>query len=104
MAGSHQGIAAGTLAAGSNTVFTATAATTVTSFVLTNTDTNIKAVDIYIDRGTSLIFQSLSIPAGSGNAVNVSNLGGLTLDTGDILTITSDKAGVNYDLSGWVVV
>jgi hypothetical protein len=103
MARTPQGLADGTLAAGSNTIFTSVNATFMTNFTLTNTDTDIKTVDVYVDRGTSRIFESKRIPAGVGSLVSIASIGGLTLDTGDILTITSDKAGINYDLSGWVI-
>jgi len=103
MANTPQGLADGTLAVGSNTVFTATAATVITSFIVTNTDANIKALDVYVNRGTSRLLDSKKIPGGIGVAVSMSSALNLTLNSGDIVTVTADKTGVNYDLSGWVI-
>ena len=97
------GLSDGILSTGVNSIFTASASTVLTNLALTNTDTTIKSVDIYLNRGTSRIFASVSIPAGVGKIVAISQITNVVLDSGDEITITATDGAINYDMSGWAV-
>jgi len=97
-------LASGTLSVGSNIIYTAPTTITsavATSFVLTNTDDEIKTCDIFINRGTSRLFDQVKIPPSLSVKVNL--MTNVAFNSGDILTVTADKANINFDLSGWVV-
>lgn len=105
MARTPAGLADGVLLAGTNLVYTTPVLTNViiTSLILTNTDSDIKNCEIYLDRGTSRLIADVNIPAGAGKAVRVNLLQGTNLDPTDTLSITADKTNINFDLSGYVV-
>ena len=103
MARTPQSLASGVLSSGTTDIYTAAITSVVTNFTLTNTDTTIKSVDVYIDRGTAQILTSVAIPAGVGKAVTVSNMANLTLDAGDKITLTTTGSAINYDMSGWLI-
>lgn len=101
MARTPQSLSDGVLLTGGNVIFTATAATTLTSLVLTNTDSTKKDIDVYLDRGTSRLLHSVTIPA--SKSLRLTIIENIVLENTHRLTITSDGGLVNYDLSGWVV-
>lgn len=105
MARTPAGLADGLLLAGSNTIFTVPTgdAVTITSLILTNLDSDIKACEIYLNRGTSRLVTIVNIPSGNGKAVRVNILTNTNLDEADIITITADKTNINFDLSGYVI-
>ncbi len=100
------GLADGQLLATSNDIYTVPAESNVmlTSLLLTNTNTAIGQCDIYLTRTNERLLNSVSIPSGIGKAVRVNLLQGINLNASDTLSITANKTGINYDLSGYVVV
>jgi len=101
MARTIEGIAAGLLTIGTNAIYTSSGKTQLTVLVLTNLEDNVKTCSIYLDRGTSRLLDTVTVPA--NKAVRASIVNGIVLDSTDDLTITSSAGSINYDLSGWVV-
>ena len=103
MARSSKGLQSGILISGDNTIYTSptSTVTTLTILVLTNTGTSQKTVSLYINRGTSMILDTVYVPPGRGS--NISVLNGIVLNAGDTLTINASSGDINYDLSGWVI-
>lgn len=71
------------------------------SLVLTNTTGNVITVSIFVSDGTDRLFETVKIPAGSGKAISVSNMQGLTLEATHSISLRSASADAfNYKLSG----
>ena len=100
MARTPTNLANGELLSGSNTIFTASKTTVLTALVLTNTASDKVDIDVYLDRGTSRLLHSVTIPANKSKKVTI--IENIALDSTHILKITSSATSVNYDLSSWV--
>ena len=88
-----------------NTIYTVTSTVargaSLYSLVLTNTTANIITVDIYLNDGTDRLFKTVKIPAGSGNALNVKGIPGVTLSQNQIVKLqASSSDAFNYKLNG----
>ncbi len=86
-----------------NTILTVTSGRNIIiySCIFTNTSSNIITVSIYINDGTDRLFETVKIPAGSGKALNVKKMQGITLEGNQIIKIQATSAdSFNYKLNG----
>lgn len=71
------------------------------SCIFTNTTSNIITVSIYINDGTDRLYETIKIPAGSGKALDVKKMRGVTLEGNQIVKIQATSAdSFNYKING----
>lgn len=86
-----------------NEILTVSAAINVIiySVIFTNTSANIITVDIYLGGADDRLFETVKIPAGSGKALSVRKLSGVTLSGGQNLKIQAGSTSAfNYKING----
>lgn len=71
------------------------------SCIFTNTTSNIITVSIFINDGTDRLYETVKIPAGSGKALDVKKMRGVTLEGNQVIKIQATSSdSFNYKLNG----
>lgn len=71
------------------------------STVFTNTTSSIITVSIYIYDGTDRLYETVKIPAGSGKALDIKKMRGVTLEGNQIVKIQATSSNsFNYKING----